>query len=198
MLAPRSAYKFYSFLAGLFSLATKRQLLTEPGWLTFLGWQANVASGSYLSGTMVQGLAVMCNFSYVPTPWQTTLTIWAVIAFAVFINVAVSGLLPKFEGLILILHILGFFAILIPVVYLSDHNPAEFVFKTFLNEGGYQTQGLSFMVGMVGNMFAFMGADAAIHVSWPTTGRIVTDNWAATDVRRNPQRSHSRPSLDTD
>lgn len=113
---------------------------------------------------MVQGLAVLCNSTYIPKPWQTTLIIWAVIALAVFINVAVSGQLPKFEGLILVLHVLGFFAILIPVVYLSDHMPAEFVFTTFLNQGRWQTQGLSFMIGMVGNVFAFMGADAAIHV----------------------------------
>lgn len=112
----------------------------------------------------MQGLAILCNSTYIPKPWQTTLIIWAVIAFAVFVNVTVSGLLPKFEGLILVLHVLGFFAILIPVVYLSDHMPAESVFTTFLNEGKWKTQGLSFMIGMVGNMFAFMGADAAVHV----------------------------------
>lgn len=129
-----------------------------------LGWQSNVVSGSYLSGTMVQGPAILCNSNYTPEPWQTTLIIWAVIAFAVFINIAASGIIPRFEGLILILHLVGFFAILIPLVRLGDHKPAEFVFNTFLNQGGFQTRGLSFMVWMTGNIFAFMGADAAIHV----------------------------------
>lgn len=40
---------------------------------------------------------------------------WAVLAFAVIINTVGSKTLAHFEGLILILYILGFFAILIPL-----------------------------------------------------------------------------------
>lgn len=61
---------------------------------------------------------------------------WAVLAFAVTINTVGSKTLAHFEGLILILHILGFFAILIPLVYLSDHNDAS-IFTTFVNTGGW-------------------------------------------------------------
>ena len=90
------------------------------------------------------------------------LLFWAIVAFAVFVNVVTSTLLPKFEGLVLIF---GFFGIIIPLVYLGDHNPASEVFGQFANDGGFQTQGLAFMVGMIGNMFAFTGVDAAVHVS---------------------------------
>lgn len=148
------------------------------GWLTVLGWQAAVASSAYLSGSLIQGLVVLAGESYSPQPWQTTLVIWAVIAFGVVINVAVSGLLPKFEGVILIIHLLGFFAVLIPLVYMGDHNTAEFVFTTFINGGHWQTQGLSFFVGIVGSMFAFMGADAAVHIG-TITHRINRGFWVS-------------------
>jgi hypothetical protein len=113
---------------------------------------------------MILGMATMNNESFEPQLWQGTLLFWAIFLFAVFINTLVSSVLPKFEGLILILHILGFFAILIPLVTLGPHASASDVFGTFVNNGGWSSNGVSFMVGMMGNAFAFVGTDAAFHV----------------------------------
>lgn len=62
------------------------------------------------------------------------------------------------------LHLIGFFAILIPLITTANHGSAKEVFTHFLNLGGFPSQGLSFFVGMVGCMFAFAGGDAAVHV----------------------------------
>lgn len=99
----------------------------------------------------------MGNANYTPLAWQKTLLLWASIAFAVFVNTVVSSALPKIEGLVLILHVLGFFAILIPLVYLSPHGSAREVFTVFSNEGGWPTQGLAFMLGMIASVFNFLG-----------------------------------------
>ena len=100
--------------------------------------------------------------SYAPQPYQGTLLFWAAILFAVFINTVVSSALPKVEGLMLIFHVVGFFGILIPLVYMAPHTDAATVFTTFLNGGGWQTQGLSFMIGLIGPVFNFLG-------KWPPT-----------------------------
>lgn len=121
MLAPRSYRKFLSFITG---------------WVTLIGWQATTASSAYLAGTILQSTILMLDTRYTPQPYQAMLLGWAVLAFAVAINVVGSKTLAHFEGLILILHILGFFAILIPLVYLSDHNDAS-IFTTFVNSGGW-------------------------------------------------------------
>lgn len=142
MLAPRSSAKFLSYITG---------------WLTVGGWQGAVASGGFLTGTLIQGLIVLTVPSYDPKGWQGTLLYWAVIFFAVFINTVISSTLPKFEGLILILHIIGFFVIMIPLVILGPHNDTADVFNTWLNGGGWPTQGVSFFVGLIGNVFAFVG-----------------------------------------
>ncbi|GAB1208639.1 hypothetical protein APSETT445_007390 [Aspergillus pseudonomiae] len=102
---------------------------------------------------------------YEPENWHGTLLFWAVAVFSVGINSVGGNLLPRFEGLILILHILGFFAILIPLTYMADHSSAQEVFTHFLNLGEWPTQGLSFFVGLVGCVFAFAGGDAAVHMS---------------------------------
>ena len=139
--------------------------LSITGWLTVLGWQAFVASVGYLNGTMLQGLIILTHPTYDPKPWQNVLLYWAVILFAVMINTAVSSSLPRFEAIILILHVLGFFGILYPLVILGPHAPASDVFQNFINGGNWPTNGLSFFVGLLGNVFAFFGADGAIHMA---------------------------------
>ncbi|KAH7235585.1 amino acid/polyamine transporter I [Fusarium tricinctum] len=153
MMAPRSCSKFLSHLTGM---------------LTVGGWQGSVSSSALLTGNMILGMATLNHDGFQPELWQGTLLFWAIFLFAVFINTLVSSVLPKFEGLILILHILGFFAILIPLVTLGPHASASDVFTVFVNNGGWSSQGVSFMVGMMGNAFAFVGTDAAFHMSEET------------------------------
>lgn len=109
---------------------------------------------------------ILNNDAYVEHAWHGTLLSWSVVAVGVFINTVIAGVLPFLEGVILILHTLGFICILIPLVYLSPtHASASDVFFSALNEGNWPTQGLSFCIGFIGNVGTFVGADAAVHVS---------------------------------
>jgi MFS family permease len=121
-----------------------------------IGWQAIVASGGFLCATLIGGLIVMNDSSFVLAPWQLVFLYWAAILFAILVNTVISHLLPKVEGSILILHTFGFFAILIPLVYFAPHGSASDVFTLFIN-GGWQTDGLSLMVGIVGPVFSLLG-----------------------------------------
>ncbi|CAG8980474.1 hypothetical protein HYALB_00013595 [Hymenoscyphus albidus] len=163
-MAPTSGGQ-YHWVSMLASPSSSKFLSYITGWLTVGGWQAGVASASYLTGTMIQGVIALTVTDYSPQGWHGTLLFWAVLFFAVFINTVVSGLLPKFEGLILILHILGFFGIMIPLVVLGKHSEPSYVFTSFNNDGGWPTQGLSFFVGLLGPAYGFLGADAAFHMS---------------------------------
>ena len=150
MLAPPKYQKFLSYITG---------------WLTVLGWQAFVASVGFLNGTMTQGLIILTDLTYEPHPWHSVMLFWGVILFGVLVNTVISSWLPRFEALILILHILGFFAILLPLVILGPHAQSSQVFQNFINGGEWPNNGLSFFVGLLGNVFAFFGADGAIHMS---------------------------------
>jgi len=66
---------------------------------------------------------------------------------------------------LLLVHILGFVAIFIILAYMAPHGNAHDVFTQFYNGGNWPTQGLSTMVGLIGLVFAFVGADAAVHMS---------------------------------
>lgn len=119
---------------------------------------------------MIQGLIILNYPDYVPYNWHGTLFAWAVIAVSMFVNIILAGLLPFLEGAILLLHVLGFVALLIALVYLSPHGNASDVFFRTINEGGWSTQGLSFCVGFIGNVATFVGES----LLWPSTSRSVT------------------------
>ncbi|KAI0173198.1 putative GABA permease [Hypoxylon sp. FL1284] len=138
MLAPPRYRRFLGYIAG---------------WLTVIGWQAVVASGGFVTGTMIQGLILLTHPDYAENMknWHGTLLFWGVVFVCYVINTAGGPLLARFEGFVLILHLVGFFAVLLPMVILSDHGTA--------------TDGLSFCIGISGSVFAFLGGDAAIHMS---------------------------------
>ena len=150
MLAPRSSQKILSYITG---------------WLTVLGWQASMASAAFLTGTSIQGVVILTSPTYIPKSWHGTLLTWAVVICSLSVNTLVSSVLAKIETLVLILHIAGFLAILVPLVYLAPHSSPQEVFEVFANAGGWPTQGLSFFVGLVGFVFAFIGTDGAVHIS---------------------------------
>ena len=79
------------------------------------------------------------------------------LAISIFTTTVVGTVLPKIESILLVIYILGFFGVLVPLVYLGPHGNARDVFTTFINDGGWSSQGLSFFVGISGNAFAFLG-----------------------------------------
>ena len=86
------------------------------GWIVICGWQAILAGSAYLGGNMILALSGLNHPSYSPALWQGTLVYWGVMSVAILLNTYTSKILPKLESFILILHIGGFFAILIPLV----------------------------------------------------------------------------------
>ena len=106
---------------------------------------------------MIQGLIVLNYPKYVFDPLHGTLLGWASIFAAAVVNGVISGALPLIEILILVIHVLGFFGILIPFVHLAPHTSASAVFTTVIDEGKWPTQSLSFCVGLVGSIADFVG-----------------------------------------
>lgn len=114
---------------------------------------------------MIQGAAILGNDAYNALPWQATLICWCSLTLALVINLAGGKVLPRAETFLLVVHIVGFFGVLIPLVVMAEHNTKEQVFLSFQNGGNFKTQGLSWFVGMTTCAFAFGGADGAVHVS---------------------------------
>ena len=68
--------------------------------------------------------------------------------------------LPLLEGLIFILHIFGWFAIIIVLWVLSPKTTSKDVFGTFSNFGGWSSIGTACYVGSITATGSFAGSDA--------------------------------------
>ncbi|GAB7326944.1 hypothetical protein MBLNU13_g10903t1 [Cladosporium sp. NU13] len=151
-LAPKKHYRIVSWIFG---------------WITFWGWQLTTASPAYLGATMIQSLAALNYPGYLEKyqAWHGTLIYWCIIMLGVVINVGFAKWLPKLEGFLFIWHIVGFFAVLIPLIYLGPRTDAKFVFTSTADTDSWPNYGIAFCVGLVGNTFPFVGYDAASHMS---------------------------------
>ncbi|KAE8352491.1 amino acid/polyamine transporter I [Aspergillus coremiiformis] len=150
MLAPPSAMKLVSYMTG---------------WLTAIGWQATYASAMYLDANMIEALILLTRSDYDAQPWRKTLYAWGISALSAAINIVGGRFLPRFEGTVLIFHILGFFAVLVPLTSMADQKAsAEEVFTSFINQGHWPSTALSVFIGLAGPVFAFAGGDAAVHM----------------------------------
>lgn len=110
-------------------------------------------------------MVALNNPAYEPTRWQAVLIIWAVLTFSLVFNTFLAGRLPLLEGVVLIIHVCGFFAILIVLWVLADTDPASEVFTSFYNGGGWPSQGAACLVGILSPVFSFVGPDAATYMA---------------------------------
>lgn len=137
----------------------------KKGWLGVLGWQALQASIGFQAGTIMQGLLVL-NYpdTYVFERWHGTLLVIAVLIFGALFNIFLATRLHLVEGSILIVHVYGFFCVLVPLWILSPRSTSEFAWTAF-KDPGWGNAGLSALIGMQACVVPLLGADASVHMS---------------------------------
>ncbi|OJJ44547.1 hypothetical protein ASPZODRAFT_18125 [Penicilliopsis zonata CBS 506.65] len=148
--APRSCQKFLSYITG---------------WLCATGWECAIVSIAFIAGTIIQGMAILNYPDYVPENWHGTLITIAITLFSVIFNTVLAKKLPLVESFILVLHIAGLFIVIIPLWVLAPKSDAKTVFTQFTNLGGWSSDGVATMVGLITAITAMIGYDCTVHMS---------------------------------
>lgn len=130
-----------------------------------MAWQTGITSIAFLTASQIQSLLIVLDPHYIFQQWHATLLIIAVTVLALFFNTILVKRLPLVETIALVLHIVGFFAILITLWVLAPRNSAKVVFTQFTDGGGWGNIGLSTLIGLLSPIFAFIGPDSATHLS---------------------------------
>lgn len=117
----------------------QKQLSFFVGWLCVLGWQTGCAIGCFLAAGEIQGLVILNRPEYVPHPYHLTLMAIGMVLFVAIFNTFLAKHLPLVEGVVLFLHVAGFFAIIVPLWVLGPHSPSSEVWTEFSNEGGWSS-----------------------------------------------------------
>lgn len=128
------------------------------GWMSVLGWQALTAGTAFVFGTLVQGalfflflitsnpsdtdlcrwpttqgMIVLNHPDYVSKAWHGCLLTIAGSAATMCCNLFLAHKLPLIEGTLVIIHILGFFAVLVTMWVLSPTGDPKTVFVCCAN-----------------------------------------------------------------
>ncbi|KAK5156851.1 hypothetical protein LTS14_004368 [Recurvomyces mirabilis] len=143
----------------------QKELSYIVGWLCAIGWQVYLAGVCFIIGSVIEGLIVLQVPGYELQPWHSTLLTIAVIAFSVVFNTALATRLPLIEGVMFILHLVGFFAIIIPLWVMAPRATAKDAILTFSNNGGWPSTGLSAMIGLTSPLSVMIGYDCSVHMS---------------------------------
>lgn len=134
--------------------------------MSTLSWQAGNASGSYLTGTIIQALLYE-NTSYGPTDfgyqWQGTLFIFAMVLVLYSFNVYGAHLWPRIQNALMVVHVLAFLVVVIVLWVMAPRRTAKSVFTEFTNAGGWSSMGVSLMVGQITGVYSLVGSDASAH-----------------------------------
>ena len=174
------------------------------GWMSTLSWQAGTASGSFLTGTIIQALIQINNPDYNPTAWQGTLLVFAMVLVLWIANTWGARDLPLIQNILLVVHVFAFFAVIIVLWVMAPRNSAKVAFTQFNNEGGWSSMGLALMVGQISAIYGSLCSDCTAHMAeevkdagrnvpnamfWAYVGNgilglilIITYNFALTDV----------------
>jgi choline transport protein len=119
------------------------------GWLSALGWQASIALTSFAAGNITLELASVMHPTYTPALWHGTLMTILMAVLAVMVNTLGAKRLPMLEAAILLLHVFGFFAVLIPLWVIAPKISAKEAFTSFSNTGGWSSIGAAVVIGQL-------------------------------------------------
>jgi amino acid transporter len=125
--------------------------------MSTLSWQAGNASGSFLTGTIIQALLTVNYPDYEPQAYQGTLLVFAMTLVLYAVNIYGAQIWPKIQNGLLVIHILVYFVVIIVLWTCAPHQSPKAVFTGFTNSGGWSSMGLSLMVGQITAIFSLLG-----------------------------------------
>ena len=136
------------------------------GWLTVFAWNAACALNPYLQGAMIQACIILCNESYVPQGWHTTLLAYASMALPIFCNIYARRIIAPLEIISAILHVLLLIVFVVVLTTMARRSTADFVFNTsFFGISGWKNEGIQWSIGLLAVIFPIGGYDAILHMA---------------------------------
>ncbi|KAJ5707298.1 amino acid transporter [Penicillium malachiteum] len=150
ILAPKSWTRFFSHITGC---------------ICIIAWTAGSTGTIYTAGSIFQSTFAINHPNYDPKGWHVTLIMWGLLLICSIFSMWLGMILPVLEVFIGIVHVLGFFAFLIPIVYLGRRADARSVFVQTFNFGGWSDVTLAAFVGLKGTISMFLGTDGVVHMA---------------------------------
>lgn len=148
----------YHWVAALSPASSRSSISFLTGWISVGGQTILTASAAFAAGLQLQALIILNDDSYVPQRWHGMLLYWAVLVYTMVVNIWGSKTLPHLNLLSGVIHVTAFVAIIVVLGVLSEKNTASFVFTEFVNNSGWSSDGVSWLVGLLSAVYPFLGS----------------------------------------
>lgn len=122
-----------------------------------------MASGPFLTTTLVEVLIQVTQPDFSFPAWQYTLITLAFLVIIIGFNTWGAKVLPMLEVVSLFGHIAGFIVVMVSLWVMSPKNSAKDVFTTFVNEGGWNSVGTACLVNQLSVLYTILGAFRPSH-----------------------------------
>ncbi|KAI5309860.1 hypothetical protein KEM55_002253, partial [Ascosphaera atra] len=163
-MAPTSGGQ-YHWVSEFAPPSTQKFLSYMVGWVCVLGWHSAICGANLTVAQMLQGMITLNDASYVPKGWHVTLFVIACCAVAIIFNTFLYQKMPVIEGIVLVIHVFGFFGIMIPLWVLAPHPSNSQVWANVEDNGQWGNKGLACLIGLTAPLFSLIGPDSAVHMS---------------------------------
>ena len=131
-----------------------------------MAWITTCAQPAFLIGTLLQGLIVLNDETYVYERWHGTFLAWAVFSIPVCVNIFARRLLAPIEVVGGFTHIVFFIVWVAVLAALAPKSTSEFVFATnVFGLSGWKNSGVQWCVGLLSAVFPLGGFDGVLHMS---------------------------------
>lgn len=98
---------------------------------------------SFTAGLQTISLIAVCNPDFAAQGWHFALLTMAFVSFAILFNMFAINKLPLAEGLVVIIHLFGFFAFVVILWVMGPRDPASETFLTFTDANGWGSTSLA-------------------------------------------------------
>lgn len=159
--APERYQKILSYLTGYaeLGLAVVLPMLTLRSWTSTMAWQAGNAIGVFLVGTLIQSIISINIPTYAFPYWHATLLVMGAVAIALAGNVLGSKVLPYWQNAIFVVHVIAYFAFIIPIWVNAPRVSSKQVWTGFENSGNWSSLSLCIMTGQLSGIYTQVGVD---------------------------------------
>jgi choline transport protein len=148
----------YHWVAALAPPREKATASWYTGWISIGGQIMLTASAGFVGGSQLQALITVNNPAYVGQRWQSMLFYWAILAYSLAVNAWGSRLLSGINLGAGVLHVAGFVVVVCVLgAMASPKHTAEYVFVETSNQSGWQSDGISWLVGLTSSVYPFLG-----------------------------------------
>ncbi len=124
-----------------------------------MAWQAGNAIGIFLVGTLIQSIISINNPNYAFPAWHATFLSIGAVCTAYVGNVFGSKILPHWQNIVFVIHVMAYFAFLIPIWVNAPRASSAQVWTGIENSGGWSSLSLCVMVGQLSGIYTQVGVD---------------------------------------